>query len=93
VSLSTAIKQYISSKYDQHPDMFTRDLEVIDQIRNDAINVREPHVSGVRKLLVYTAQLVWMSGKFPTDVSFHFHLDAFAENPNKTALQKEIYRN
>ena len=74
ISLSFAIKQYISSKYDQHPDMFTRDLEKIDQIRSDAVNVREPHVSGVRKLLVYSAQLVWLSGKFPIDVSLHFHL-------------------
>ena len=55
--------------------MFTKDLEAIDQIRNDAINVREPHVSGVRKLLVYIAQLVWMSGKFPVDVSFYFSLE------------------
>jgi programmed cell death 6-interacting protein len=59
--------------------MFTRDLEVIDQIRNDAINVREPHVSGERKILMYTAQLVWMSGKFPTDVSFHFPSEASEE--------------
>jgi programmed cell death 6-interacting protein len=87
VSLSLAIKQYISSKYDQHPDMFTGDLNAIDQIRNDAINVREPHISGVRKLLAYAAQLVWMSGKFPIDVSVHYipleglvqPLDGFAE--------------
>jgi len=66
---SDAIKSYISSKYDQHPDTFARDLEVIDHLRKDAVNALEPHASGVRKLQQYAAQLVWMSGKFPVDVS------------------------
>lgn len=66
--LSDAIKSYISNKYDQHPDTFARDLSVIDQLRKDAVNSLEPHASGVRKLQQYTAQLVWMSGKFPVDV-------------------------
>lgn len=66
--LSQAIKSYISTKYDQHPDTFARDLEIIDQQRKDAVNALEPHASGVRKLQVYAAQLVWMGGKFPVDV-------------------------
>ena len=69
LSLSDAIKQYISTKYDQHPDMFTQDLEAIDRMRTDAINVREPHVSGIKKITAYAAQLVWIGGKFPVDVS------------------------
>jgi programmed cell death 6-interacting protein len=69
ISLSTAIKQYISTKYDQHPDMFVQDLQTIDQLRTDAINVQEPHVSGIRKILAYSAQLSWIGGKFPIDVS------------------------
>ena len=68
LSLSTAIKSYISTKYDQHPDTFARDLEVIDHLRKDAVNALEPHSSGVRKLQQYAAQLVWMGGKFPVDV-------------------------
>ncbi|KAA8649189.1 putative pH signal transduction protein PalA [Aspergillus tanneri] len=43
VSLSDAITQYISSKYDQRPDMFADDLLIIDRLRNEAINVQEPH--------------------------------------------------
>ena len=70
VSLSAAIRQYISTKYDQHPDMFKRDLEVIDQLRTDAITSLEAHVSGVKKLTAYAAQLVWIGGKFPIDVSY-----------------------
>lgn len=69
LSLSAAIRQYISAKYDQHPDMFRQDLDVVDALRRDAVNVREPHPSGVKKLQAYAAQLVWMSGKFPIDVS------------------------
>ena len=68
LQLSGAIKSYISNKYDQHPDTFAKDLEVIDHLRRDAVNAREPHASGLRKLQQYAAQLVWMGGKFPVDV-------------------------
>lgn len=68
LALSAAIKQYISSKYDQHPDMFKQDLEVIDALRRDAVNVREPHNSGIKKIAAYAGQLSWMGGKFPIDV-------------------------
>ncbi|KAI1322102.1 BRO1-like domain-containing protein [Xylariaceae sp. FL0255] len=72
LSLSSAIREYISTKYDQHPDMFRQDLEVIDALRSDAVNVREPHASGIKKLQGYAAQLVWMSGKFPIDIGADF---------------------
>ena len=68
VDLSHAIKQYISDKYDQHPDMFKQDLEVINTLRRDAVYVREPHASGLKKIAAYAAQLVWIGGKFPIDV-------------------------
>lgn len=68
LSLSSAVRKYISTKYDQHPDMFRQDLQVIDELRRNAINVREPHPSGIRDLEAYAAHLVWMSGKFPIDV-------------------------
>ncbi|KAF8473871.1 BRO1-like domain-containing protein [Kalaharituber pfeilii] len=72
LSLSSAIKTYISSKYDQHPDMFKNDLERIDRLRTDAINVTEPHVSGLAKLGTYAAQLRWIMGKFPIDIGAEF---------------------
>jgi hypothetical protein len=67
--MSEAIKQYISTKYDQHPDMFRRDLQQIDKMRADAVNSLEAHASGIRNLTSYAAQLVWIGGKFPIDVS------------------------
>ncbi|PWW71946.1 BRO1-domain-containing protein, partial [Tuber magnatum] len=72
LQLSTAVKQYISTKYDQHPDMFTTDLAAIDKLRNDAINVQEAHVSGIMKISAYAAQLQWISGKFPIDIGADF---------------------
>ncbi|PNS19516.1 pH-response regulator protein palA/RIM20 [Sphaceloma murrayae] len=72
VSLTDAIKRYISSKYDQHPQMFSQDLEAIDRLRHDAVNALEPHGSGVRKLQAYAAQLVWMGSKFPVDIGVEF---------------------
>ena len=68
VSLSSAITQYISTKYDQHPSTFKRDLELVDQLRKDAVNALEAHPTALRKLQSYAAQLVWMGGKFPVDV-------------------------
>lgn len=72
IQLSTAIKEYISAKYDQHPNTFAQDLELIDQLRKDAVNSTEAHTSGVRKLQTYAAQLVWMGGKFPVDIGADF---------------------
>ena len=68
LSLSEAVKSHISTKYDQHPSTFARDLEIVDQLRKDAVNALEPHVTAVKKLQAYAAQLVWMGGKFPVDV-------------------------
>lgn len=49
--------------------MFVRDLASIDKIRAEAVNCLEAHTSGIRKLTAYAAQLIWIGGKFPIDVS------------------------
>lgn len=49
--------------------MFAEDLLIIDRLRTEAINVQEPHVTGISRLVTYAAQLKWLSGKFPIDVS------------------------
>lgn len=72
VSIAEAIKRYISTKYDQHPDMFNTDLEHIDHLRHAAVHALEPHTSGVRKIQQYAAQLVWMGAKFPVDIGLEF---------------------
>ncbi|KAI9793554.1 MAG: pH-response regulator protein palA/rim20 [Peltula sp. TS41687] len=88
-SLSEAIRQYISSKYDQHPDMFASDLETIDKLRNEAINVLEPQSSGIRKITAWAAQLVWISGKFPIDIGVDFvWYPALGYNTQKPSLSR-----
>lgn len=72
VSLEESLKQYISKNYDQHPDMFKQDLDTIDSLRMEAVTVLEPHVSGIRKIASYAAQLVWIGGKFPIDIGVEF---------------------
>ncbi|CCX33096.1 Similar to pH-response regulator protein palA/RIM20; acc. no. P79020 [Pyronema omphalodes CBS 100304] len=91
LELSTAVKQYISTKYDQHPDMFSADLVAIDRLRSDAIHVQEAHESGVQKLAEYAAQLQWMSGKFPIDIGADFTWQqALGNNTNKSVTQNNL---
>jgi programmed cell death 6-interacting protein len=91
VQLSEAIKQYISSKYDQHPDMFTSDLSTIDDLRRAAANSLEPHASGVRKLQAYAAQLIWLGGKFPIDIGADFTwYPALGYNTNRPESRNNI---
>lgn len=68
VDLGSAIRGYISSKYDQHPEMFRQDIQVIESLRREAVHIREPHPSGIRKIAAYAGQLSWLGGKFPIDV-------------------------
>lgn len=67
-SISSAMKQYISAKYNQHPDMFQIDFKTIDALRRAAVQVTEPHVAGVKKIMAYAAQLAWIERKFPIDI-------------------------
>ncbi|KAL2837662.1 BRO1-like domain-containing protein [Aspergillus pseudodeflectus] len=91
VSLSTALTQYISSKYDQRPDMFADDLLLIDRLRSEAIDVQEPHISGVTRLVTYAAQLKWLAGKFPVDVGVEFPwYPAFGFNTSRPDSQNNI---
>jgi programmed cell death 6-interacting protein len=91
VDLSSAIKQYISTKYDQSPGMFADDLREIDRLRNDAINVREAHVSGIKKLQIYAAQLRYLGGKFPIDIGVDFPwYPAIGYDRDKPAFQNNL---
>ena len=91
VSLSSAIRLYISSKYDQHADMFAEDLQLVDQMRTDAINVNEPHISGIKRLTGYAAQLRWIGGKFPIDLGVDFPwYPALGFNTSQPILQNNI---
>jgi len=72
ISLAPSIRQYISQKYDQHPEVFNKDIDTIDQLRTAAVQSNDTHTSGILKLQSYAAQLVWISGKFPIDIGIEF---------------------
>ncbi|KAF3929856.1 Rhophilin-2 [Dactylella cylindrospora] len=89
--LSAAITSYISSKYDQHPDMFKADLATIDKMRTDAVNVREPHTSGLVRLGAYAAVLWAASGKFPVDIGADFSwYPALGYNTSRPVTQNNL---
>ncbi|KAF2490964.1 BRO1-domain-containing protein [Lophium mytilinum] len=91
VSLSEAIKQYISTKYDQHPDMFKEDLETIDKLRSTAAHAQDAHNSNIPKLQAYAAQLVFLGGKFPIDIGVDFSwYPALGYNTNRPISQNNI---
>jgi programmed cell death 6-interacting protein len=91
VDLSSAIKSYISKHYDQSPAQFAEDLSAIDALREDAIHVQEPHVSGIARLQRYAAQLQYLSGKFPIDIGVEFPwYPAIGYNTTKAVLQNNI---
>ena len=91
VELSSAIKQYISTKYEQSPGMFADDLQEIDRLRNDATNVREAHVSGLKRVQVYAAQLRYLGGKFPIDIGVDFPwYPAIGYDRDKPILQNNL---
>jgi hypothetical protein len=54
--------------------MFADDLMIIDRLRSEAVNVQEPHISGISRLVTYAAQLKWLGGKFPIDVRYSMSL-------------------
>ena len=63
--------------------MFADDLLIIDRLRTEAINVQEPHVSGISRLVTYAAQLKWLGGKFPIDVGAQNILERDRERKKK----------
>lgn len=91
VDLSAAIKNYISKHYDQSPAQFADDLHAIDALREDAIHVLEPHISGIARLQRYAAQLQYLSGKFPIDIGVEFPwYPSIGYNTSKAVLQNNI---
>jgi len=69
VNLSTAIKSYIDSKFDQQPAAFDDDCQAIERLREDAIHVVEPHNTGIQKLTSYAAQLRYMVSRLMIELN------------------------
>lgn len=72
VKLTPAIKAYIESKFDQKGSQFEDDCRAIEALREDAIHVTEPHISGVDRLTAYANQLQYITTKFPLELGIEF---------------------
>ena len=71
--------------------MFKEDLQLVDGMREEAISVQEPHISGIRRLTAYSAQLRWIGGKFPIDIGLDFPwYPALGFNAATPVLQNNI---
>src|ERR1700712_4349792 len=71
--------------------MFADDLREIDRLRNDAVRVREAHVSGIKRLQIYAAQLRYLGGKFPIDIGVDFPwYPAIGYDRDKPVLQNNL---
>ncbi|CAK7212849.1 pH-response regulator protein palA/rim20 [Sporothrix curviconia] len=91
LSLATVIRQYVADKYGQHPDTFHEDMDVIDTLRRDAVNVREAHPSGIKKLQAYAGQLAWIGGKFPVEIGAEFTwYPALGYNVDRPIVQNNL---
>lgn len=60
VSLSSAIRNYIESRFDKQGSAFQHDCDGIERLREDAIHITEPHKSGIERLTLYATQLRYM---------------------------------
>ncbi|KAL9538338.1 hypothetical protein MBANPS3_011006 [Mucor bainieri] len=65
------LREYISNGYAEHPDLYTDDFRVLDELRNDCIYM-ETNQKALNRLIKYYAQLVFISAKFPIDVGIEF---------------------
>ena len=50
IGLTTALREYISYHYNDHPDNFTDDFRVLDELRTDCLNL-EVHQNALHRLL------------------------------------------
>ncbi|CAB4419941.1 unnamed protein product [Rhizophagus irregularis] len=71
IGLTTALREYISYHYNDHPDNFTDDFRVLDELRTDCLNL-EVHQNALHRLLKYYGQLVFIGSKFPIDFGIEF---------------------
>ncbi|CAG8486941.1 3280_t:CDS:10 [Acaulospora colombiana] len=50
IALTTVLREYISCSYAEHPDAYTDDLRIIDDLRTDCLNL-EVHPNALNRLL------------------------------------------
>ncbi|KAK9461740.1 BRO1-like domain-containing protein [Lipomyces oligophaga] len=71
ISLTPAIRSYIETSYDQHPDMFKNDIAELERLRSEVASL-EVRLSSCEKFTRYFVQLTYLSVKFPADIKVNF---------------------
>ncbi|KAI8066822.1 BRO1-like domain-containing protein [Gongronella butleri] len=74
------LRDYISNGYAEHPDLYTDDFRLLDELRNDCI-YGEQTEKALNRLIKYYAQLVFIGSKFPIDVRIWLILSFFVIFP------------
>jgi programmed cell death 6-interacting protein len=69
VAFEQPIKHYIETRYGQDFGDYVADANALEKMRALAIQATDPHVSAIKKIQAYAAQLVWLEARFPIDVS------------------------
>ncbi|KAG1058081.1 hypothetical protein G6F43_000116 [Rhizopus delemar] len=92
VSMTPYLKEYISNSYAEHPDLYTDDFRILDELRNDCIFM-ESNEKSLNRLIKYYAQLVFISSKFPIDigVEFPWYLPISTDAPQITSHRNMNY--
>ncbi|CAO3587926.1 unnamed protein product [Absidia cylindrospora] len=86
------LREYISNGYAEHPDLYTDDFRLLDELRNDCIYV-ESNEKALNRLIKYYAQLVFIGSKFPIDIGIEFpwYLTFSAETSQAVSHRNMIY--
>ncbi|CAJ0831811.1 2172_t:CDS:10 [Entrophospora sp. SA101] len=71
IALTKVLREYVLKAYGEHPDAYTDDFRVLDELRTDCLNL-EVHRNALHRLLKYYGQLVFIGSKFPIDVGIEF---------------------
>lgn len=72
LSLSEPLIAYITKEYNDKKTTYDQDCRSLDALRADAVHATDPNVHNIKKLQAYAAQLVWLTGKFPSNVGVEF---------------------
>ncbi|CAO3677492.1 unnamed protein product [Umbelopsis ramanniana] len=90
VALTQVLRDYISNAYAEHPDLYTDDFRVLDELQMDCIHLGAQH-NALNRLIKYHGQLVFIGSKFPIDVGAEFPwYPAFSANGGKPVAYRNL---
>ncbi|OZJ06787.1 hypothetical protein BZG36_00149 [Bifiguratus adelaidae] len=90
IAYTPFLREYISNAYAEHPDLYTDDFRVLDELRMDCVHL-EVHQNALNRLIKYYGQLTFIGSKFPIDVGIEFPwYQAFSTNTSKPICHRNL---